>query len=285
MPEETIAPPEAPMSTGPTGTPAPAQQQAAPQQTPAPQAPQPQGEKTMVIPHAAMARIKGEEFAKGQQAALDRLAQDSGYESHTDLVSALARLKSAVPAAAPAAQQRAPAAQPQGDDDPAAALAESKAAQREEGKYQRQIEKVINERNRFATQASEWRQQAEEARAEADATRAEMHLRTLAAGVGVQDIDYAITLFSREVERLTPQQAEQFDERAFFTGLRAKMPLLFGETVQPATTGTGTGGAPTPPKPQQVVQQNGQNGRVNARNMSPQEYQALLRSRGLSLGV
>lgn len=140
----------------------------------------------------------------------------------------------------------------------------------------------MNERNRYAQSASEYRKQLEQARAEADAIRAEMHLRTVAAGVGVQDIDYAIMLLTREVEKLTPEDAEKFDERGFFEGLRKSKPLLFGEAVVPATTGTGTGGAPTPPKPNTVASQTAANGKVDARKMNPQQYAELLRARGIN---
>lgn len=257
--------------------------------TPAPVvAPPQQGDnKTMVIPHSAMKRIREEEREAGKQAALDALAKDAGYASHAEFVSALARLKTtSAPAAAPAPAAPTPTQQATGQEDDGSLtpdqVAKMKDSRREQGRYERQLEKMLGERNRYAQSASEWQRKAREAQAEVDAVRAEMQLRTIAAGVGVQDIDYAITLFSREVEKLTPEQAQSFDEKAYFEGLRKNKPLLFGETVQPATTGTGVGGAPTPPKPSQVAAQNGANGRVDARKMSPAEYQAHLRKMGIS---
>lgn len=265
-----------------------AQQQQQQTQAQAPQQTQAQP-KNVVVPTAAMKRIKEEEYSRGKQAALEELARSAGYETHADLVAALARTRQQEQQQNQQNQQTQTQTQqqkpPQDEEDPAAALQKDKDARREEGRYQRQIEKLLNERNRYASSASEWRRKADEARAEADAVRAEMHLRTVAAGAGIQDIDYAIVLFSREVEKMTPEEAEQFDEKAYFSGLRQTRPLLFGEAVVPATTGTGTGGAPKPPAPNQVTAANGQNGKVDARKMDNRAYNDLLAKRGIVPGV
>jgi hypothetical protein len=235
-----------------------------------------------------MKREKDEAFAKGRQAGLDQLARDAGYESNADLVSALAQLRQKPVAPAPAARAapQQPAATPEESPEDLAATQAGQVAtrgqQRAEMALQRNLEKALNERNRYATSASEYRKELESSRAEVDAIRAEMHLRTIAAGVGVQDVDYSIMLLTREVEKLTPEQAAQFDERAFFEGLRKSKPLLFGETVQPATTGVGGGGAPKPPQPGQAVSQGVQNGKVDVRKLDAKAYQDLLRARGIN---
>ncbi len=261
---------------------------AAPAQPPVQQFTPPSNEgKNVVIPTSAMKRIKEEEYAKGKQSALEQIARDAGYETHADFVAALARLRSAPPQPTP--RQPATPNVNEGEPSPeevasqaAAQVTQTRAEARAQAAIQRQLEKTMNERNRYAQSASEYRKQLEQARAEADAIRAEMHLRTVAAGVGVQDIDYAIMLLTREVEKLTPEDAEKFDERGFFEGLRKSKPLLFGEAVVPATTGTGTGGAPTPPKPNTVASQTAANGKVDARKMNPQQYAELLRARGIN---
>ena len=261
-----------------TATPPPDDTQQTQSQPPAAARAEP---KVVTVPTTAMKRIKDEEFTRGRQAALDELSQGAGFGSSADLISALQKLKSpATPA--PAAQPQTPPAPADNGLDPEKELAVGKDARREEGRYQRQLEKVLTERNKYASSAQQWQAKAREAQAEADAVRAEMHLRTIAASVGVQDIDYAITLFSREVERLTPEQAEKFDEKVYFETLRKTKPLLFGEAVVPATTGTGMGGAPTPPKPGAVAAQNGQNGRVDARKLDPRQYAAELAKRGIN---
>lgn len=240
--------------------------------------------KNVVVPTSSMKRIKEEQYNAGKQAALEELAKSAGFESNTDLVQALAKLKSApqAPAPVPQRQQAASVAEDPAGEDPAADLANAKNVRREEGKFQRQLEKVLNERNRFASSATQWQQKAKEAQAEAEATKAEMHIRTIAAQAGVQDIDYSVMLFGREVERLTPEEAEKFDEKAFFEGLRKTKPLLFGEVVQPANTGTGAGGAPRAPSPGQVRQQNGANGAADVKKMTPQQYQEHLVKSGIN---
>lgn len=241
--------------------------------------------KNIVIPTASMKRIKEEEYTRGRQAALEEYAKSQGYNSAEEMQQALAKSKQQ---AAPTTQQQQtqqPPPQEPSEEDLANQLAKDKEARREEGKYQRQLEKVLNERNRYAQQATDFRKELEAAKAETDAVKAEMYLRTVAAGVGIQDIDYAITLFSREVEKMTPEQAETFDEKAWFAGLRSSKPILFGEAVVPATTGTGTGGAPKPPGPGAVTAQNGANGRADARKMNHAEYRAELARRGITPGV
>lgn len=261
-------------------------QQVAPPPAPVQQQQAPQEPKVMMIPHSAMKREKDEAFAKGRQAGLDQLAKDAGYENHADLVSALSQLRQKPPA--PVAPRQA-APQPVPPEETPEDLAANQAGQvatrgqqRAEMALQRNLEKALNERNRYAQSASEYRKELDSARQEVDAIRAEMHLRTIAAGVGVQDVDYSIMLLTREVEKLTPEQAAQFDERAFFDGLRKTKPLLFGETVQPANTGIGQGGAPKPPQPGQVTSQQSQGGRVDARKMDPKQYADLLRARGIN---
>jgi len=232
-----------------------------------------------------MRRIKEEEYARGKQSALDELSSGAGFKSSADFIAALQKLNAPAQAPTPAPQRAQPQQAPQGaedETDPASQLMNDKAERREAGKYQRQLEKTLNERNRYAAQAQQWQVRAKEAQAEADAVRAEMHLRTIAASVGVQDIDYAITLFSREVERLTPEEANTFDERVYFEGLRKTKPMLFGETVVPATTGTGTGGAPTPPKPGHVAATNGANGKFDGRKATPQQLAEELKRRGIT---
>lgn len=232
-----------------------------------------------------MKRIKEESYQDGLNAALGQLATSAGFGNHNELVQALGKLKGGgAPAPAPVTQPApAAAAQPgAAGDDPAATLAGDKEARRIEGRYQRQLEGALNDRNKFAESAKQWQQKAREFQNEVDAVRAEMHLRTVAASKGVHDIDYAITLFSREVERLTPEQAASFDEGSFFEGLRKSKPLLFGEAVVPANTGTGAGGAPTPPKPGAVAAQNGANGKFDARKANPRELAAELAKRGIN---
>jgi hypothetical protein len=109
-----------------------------------------------------------------------------------------------------------------------------------------------------------------------------MALREAAAVNGVRDIDYSLRLLQRELEGKDEQALAAFDEGAFFTGLRKTHPYLFGEVTVAATTGTGVGNAPTAPKAGTVTQAQGAAGKSDARSLSSDEFQKLLRSRGLS---
>lgn len=241
----------------------------------------PNPDKTVVVPTSAFKRIKEEEYQRGQQEALDAIAREAGYGSHTELAKALASLKNPPAPQTPAAPPAPNRTDPNTDPDPEE-LAEARQQRRAEGKFQRQLENTLNERNKYANDAKRYREEAEAKAAEVDAIRAEMHLRTIAARVGIQDIDYAIHLFSQDVERLTPEEAEKFDEKAYFESKRKSHPYLFGEQVVPATTGPGVGGAPTSPSPTTVTRTNGAAGKVDAMGMSAKEFQAELRKRGLS---
>lgn len=272
MPEEINTP--SPTDDGGGGeptTPAPQHQQGPPPGQPP---------KVVSMPTHAIGKLKDEAFAKGQQAAIAAFAQQAGYTSPEELAQALGALKQK-PTPPPAARQP-----PAPDDEPGLTpkeLAESKDARRMEARYQRQLEGVTAERNKFQQQLQKLDTQAKASKEEAEALRAEMYLRTMAAQKGVQDIDYAITLFSRRVENLTPEEAEKFDESAFFEELRKSKPLLFGETVVAANTGTSPGQTPgSPPKPAAVAAAAANGAKPDIRKMNPQEFAAELRKRGIN---
>jgi len=256
-------------------------------QPPAPT--QPAGDpKMMVVPHAQMGKIKAQAEAKGKAQALEELAAGAGFDSPTDLISALQQLKSG--GGRPAQQPAAPAQQPAQPADPAADPAvdplDPKAMQRQReenrltAKYDRQLQKAMDERNRFANSAKDWERKARESQAQVEAAEARMAVREIAVSVGIQDLDYAERLFEREVQKLTPEQAEKFDEKAWFSGLRTKMPYLFGETTVPGNTGNAPGGAPPPAvKPGMPPPPN--NGK-KVSEMNRQEYQQHLRTKGIN---
>ena len=143
---------------------------------PAPaQAASPSGEKTMVIPHSAIKRIREEERQSGRQTALDEFARANGFGSAADMAAAIAQAKAA-PKAPQAPVEPVKAAPSRDDDDTVTTdqLAKMKDARREQGRYERQMEKTLSERNRYAQSATEWQRKAREAQADADAVRAEM---------------------------------------------------------------------------------------------------------------
>jgi len=115
-----------------------------------------------------------------------------------------------------------------------------------------------------------------------DNKNVEMVLREAAVSVGVTDVDYAIRLLERANANKTLEEMKGFDERAFFAGLRESKPYLFGETVRPANTGPGVGTQPTAPKPGTVTQTAAAGHAVDANKLSADDFQKLLRSRGLN---
>lgn len=259
------------------------QTQPPPQQTIQQAGPPPgQPAKVVSMPTHAIGKLKEEAYTKGQQAAIADLAAKAGFSTPEELAQVLAALKQK-PTTTPAPTQR--TAPTQGDDDAPLTpedLAKSKDARRMEARFQRQLESVTTERNRFQQQLQQQQQQAKAAKEEAEALRAEMYLRTMAAQKGVQDIDYAITLFSRAVENLSPEDAEKFDEAAFFDQLKASKPLLFGETVVPASTGTSPGSTTAaPPKAADVTRSVATGGKPDVKKMNAAEFAAELRKRGI----
>jgi hypothetical protein len=255
------------------------------------QAQQPQGQN-IVIPSAAMKRIKDEERQKGRMEALDSLAKEAGFASNLELVSALAALRgggtpqpSQAQPPQPSPQQpppqqaqsaTPPAAQPH--PDPLAQTNDQRAA----AKYERQLEKLTRERDRYVQEAQAAAAESTRLQQALDAKTAEDVLKETARGVGVKDTDYALRLFYREVEGKSEEELTKLDERAFFTSLRQTRPYLFGEAVVPATTGTGTGTAPGSPKPGAVSSQQARNGQFDARNAKPEDVAARLRQLGLN---
>lgn len=229
-----------------------------------------------------MGRIKEEARAKGRAEALQELAVGAGFGSADELKAALAQLSKA-PAKSPPPASRAPPATESEPGEPD--LGTEKERHRLEGKYQRQLERLASERSRYAHELSQAKQEAEQRQADLDALKAEMQLRTLAAQVGIKDIDYAIVLIGREIDGLAPEALEKFDERVFFESLRTKMPLLFGEAVVPASTGTGGGGAPAPPPPGRVNPPGATNSRrAEIMAMDRTKFAAELLKRGIQPG-
>lgn len=243
------------------------------------EAQQQQQGKTQTLTHAAFSRIKDESRAAGREEAMAALAQKAGYGSTEEFVQALAGLKNPPPpAAAPPAQTPPAQEQPTGDFSQDELLAQ-KNARREQARYERQLGNLQRERDTLASKLSDETRSRKTLQEALDAKDAEMALREAAVSVGVKDVDYALRLLTRELEGKSEAEMAQFDERAYFTSLRQSKPYLFGEVVQPATTGTGSSSAPAAPRPA-AVPPNG--GRVDAMKMSPKEYQEELRRRGFN---
>lgn len=281
------------------GAPADGGQQQQPQHTQAAPTGQQGGDnqnKVISIPTSAMKRIKDEEREKGRNDAINTLAKDAGFGSPLELVQALSALKNGGGQQRPAAttpqyQEPAPAqtqpqtpqqGQPNENGLNAEDLAASRNARREQGKYERMISNLTRERDTFAQKYQQASAQVKTYKDQLDSKDAEMSLREIAVQVGVTDVDYALRLYMRDVEGKSAEELSKLDERQYFEGLRKSKPYLFGEVVKPATTGPGPGGAPQPPKPGQVNQQNATNGQFDAKTATPQQIAERMRKMGLN---
>lgn len=118
-------------------------------------------------------------------------------------------------------------------------------------------------------------------RRQLDASVARASVERVAVSVGVKDVDYAVVLLNRALEDKSEAELAAFDHKAFFEGLRAPHPHLFGETVVRLSNGTGAGAPPAPP-PGPVARGQGADGQVDAMKMSRQEYDAYLHKRGIN---
>ena len=110
-------------------------------------------------------------------------------------------------------------------------------------------------------------------------------MRFAAQGAGVQDVDYAVTLLRRDLKKKSPEELTESKAETYFgTDLRKSHPLLYVVETRPADTSpaaaTGTNGtngaAPTTRQPAPGDTQ------ANARDMSQDAYQALLKKHGLT---
>jgi hypothetical protein len=243
--------------------------------------------KVITMPTGRMAQLKREEREKGKRAALAALDADAkalGYASHEDMMQKLKASKGRPPAT-----RTAPVSAPADDDEdqtPAAPPAPSGKGR--QTRAERELARAQEQRraaNR-ARAAAEKRARALERQREAD--RAEHELRLVAVGAGVKDTDYALTILQRKLQNMSQAELEKFDEEKFFSAdLRKSHPYLYETQQQPVTTSpmsdtkpvTTTPSATPPSKP---AANTPAGDKKDARTMSKQEYDALLRARGLT---
>ena len=253
------------------------------------------GGRVVPVAESAFKRLKEEQREKGRkegrQSALEEFARDHGFESVDAMQAAFKRreerLKGKGSNGTPTKKRRAKPA-PVAEADPADGAADDGDAKRQAREYRR-LERRLAESDGKAEElaARMQREAAKRKRAERDrdALEAEMAVRVAAAQVGIRDPDYAMRLLSKELHGKGEDDLKQFDEVKYFEGLRETHPYLFGEVSRPATTGNGAGTAPSAPNPGAAQAGAAQGGKVDARQMSREDYLKHLQSRGLSLSV
>jgi len=237
------------------------------------------GGKNVILPQASMAKLKEEQRQRGKREAMTELEakfKAAGFSSIEDAIAAMAAAKNA-PAKAAAKASPAPKAVVETIEEAAV-----EATTQTGSDYTKQLQKLQRERERLAKQFATEQAQRRKLQRTLEAKEAEFALRETAVGKGVRDVDYALRLIQRELEGKDEKALAAFDEAKYFDGLRQSHPYLFGETVVPATTGTGVGAAPAAPKAGNVQAAQGAAGKTDARSMSQDEFQKLMRSRGFS---
>lgn len=243
---------------------------------------------------SAFKRIKGEAAEKGGQEALSNLAKEHGFDSVEAMQEALKgggkpqRKPRATPRK-PKPAEPTPAATPPGEGDTpeGAGLAtaeEIRLMQRDMRLMQKRQEKMSRENAELSKRLEEARSLTARMQGERDSIEAEMHIREVAAQKGIVDLDYAIRLMTREQAGKTEEELKEFNIPEFFDSLRTSRPYLFGERTVPVTTGNGAGAGTngSPPNPAAAAGATAEGGKVDARKLSNQEYQELLKSRGLN---
>jgi predicted secreted protein len=231
--------------------------------------------KVMEIPSAKLGQIKQEQRERGKReamAALEAQFKAFGFSSADEAL-----------AAAAAARSGGNTQQKSQQETAQAPSANAQQAQARNSK--REMEKLQRERQEYQKRYAQEQAQRRRLQRQLEAKDAEMALRESAVVKGVKDVDYALRLLQRDLEGKTESELSAYDEGSFFDKLRGSHPYLFGETVVPASTGTGTNGAPPAPKAGTVQQAQGQAGNFDARTVSKEEFQKLLRQRGLNLAA
>ncbi len=241
------------------------------------------GGKNVILPQSAIGKLKEEQRQRGKREAVTELEakfKAAGFSSIDDAIAAMAAAKAntAKPAPAKAAPVQ-KAAEPEFYADEEVQTAAQPQAQNDAAK---QMQRLQREREKLAKQFAAEQAQRRKLQRTLEAKEAEFALRETAVSNGVKDVDYALRLIQRELEGKDEKALASFDETKFFGGLRQSHPYLFGELVVPATTGTGVGAAPSAPKAGSVQAAQGAAGRMDARSMSQEEFQKLMRSRGFA---
>lgn len=247
------------------------------------------GGKNVVLPQHAIGKLKEEQRQRGKREAmseLDAKFKAAGFSSIDDAIAAMAAVKAnaakPAPASKPAPVKADLAPMVEESETFADVDVQSAAQPHGQGNATQQMQRLQREREKLAKQFAAEQAQRRKLQRQLEAKEAEFALRETAVSNGVKDVDYALRLIQRELEGKDEKALATFDETKFFGGLRQTHPYLFGELVVPATTGTGVGAAPSAPKAGNVQAAQGASGRMDARSMSSEEFQKLMRARGFA---
>lgn len=247
--------------------------------------------KNTIVPAEAWKRMKEEQVARGvRKAAVDQAERlkTLGYGSMEELLAAAASAKIKTPISSKAE----PSTDDERDEDgkrdgkrdgKPQHGAKSNGGGRDQAKLEREHQAAVAALEKEKRLRIRAEKSARLRQRELERTQVEIQLRGAAARAGVKDVDYAIHLLRREIEGKNPEQLKGFDETKWFSSLRETTPLIFGETVRPATTGTGITGHPPAPRPTHITGQDPTSAAiVDANKLDQSGFQKLLRKMGLN---
>lgn len=261
---------EPPMDVDP---PAPAHADPAPTSTQPPQQPEP---KLIQIPSSSMKRIKEEERQRGRSAVMAELnaeARKLGFQSHSDMVKAIATRR----------QPGKPAQQATASNEPQS-TSETQGSPRKLNALEREVARLNDEKKRQNRRIAELEKDNKRLKAQIDEKDAEIQLRVAAAKSGVQDIEYALHVLRQHLRGKNEQELSGFNEEKFFAEtLRNSHPYLYGVETRPATSSPSVDTPPSrPAAPNMEPPVDPTSGPVDARKLDPKQYQELLRKRGIT---
>lgn len=153
-----------------------------------------------------------------------------------------------------------------------------------DSRYKRRLEQSEKARKESVRKWRAAEKRRRDAQRQLAAKEAEMELREVAIQSGIRDVDYSIRLLTRHLHGKSEAELAEFDEKAFFSGLREERPYLFGESVLPANTGStlaNGGEEPAAPGPDQSHKIEAESKQFDARKASPEEIAARYKELGL----
>ncbi len=242
--------------------------------------------KVQVLHPSAYKRLKDEARAKGEKAALDKLAKDHGFNSIEEMQAAL-RTRQTTSQRQDMTNKNRHNGQQRRDPGPAPQNLSHKAA----AAWEKERQKILGDLEKVKLENASMSRRNRQLKRQLEDTRLDMQLGRMATRVGVREVDFAVDQLKKHVDTLSEEEANVFSEtdcEKFFTGLRESKPYLFGEVTKGATTGTTGAAAPqsgngTPPAPKPAdVNERGKTEPIDAMKLKPEEFRALLRKKGIN---
>lgn len=277
MPEpatETTPPQEAPPLPPPPAPPVIA--------APAQAATGDEGGKTVELKTSDIGKIKNEARDKGRREALSELEQhavSAGFASLSDAFKAIGDLNKksqAQPPKPPQENAMATTTPPPKKKPPVTVDRAAQEAARVADVDQKRKDQWRNDRKA--------RRRLER---EVEAKDAEIALRgqIYSHGVVGKNVDYMLHQLRLDMRGKSVEELAKYDVKAFIENFRKDQPYLFGETVQPATTGTNGAtpetGTPPPPAPGAPTVDNAINMQFDARTAKPEQVQEYMKKLGI----